>query len=244
MLAYDSTLRVPMIIRIPGETTSRADHSPASLASLGTRLLAAAGLTSAEFGEGKELFAETLYPRRVGWHQLGALVEDQWKLILSSERELYDVQQDPAEQNNLAAAHRSRVEAMAAAAMRMQVSRKAPAQIAPEAAERLRALGYVSGSAPAAVDDPKAPNPARLIASWTTFERSFDVLRAGNAAAAAAELRTLAGAASAGADLSDDVCPGAEGSGAARRSRGDLQRRGPKMARGCGALSRSSGRGA
>ncbi len=192
MLAYDSTLRVPMIITIPGEPTNRADHSPASLASLGIRLLAAAGLTSAEFGAGKELFAETLYPRRVGWHQLGALVEDQWKLILSSERELYDVQQDPAEQNNLAAAHRSRVEAMAAAAMRMQVSRKAPAQIAPEAAERLRALGYVSGSTPAVVEDPEAPNPARLIASWTTFERSFDALRAGNAAAAAAELRRLA----------------------------------------------------
>ena len=193
MLAYDSTLRVPMIIRLPGETTGRVETSPASLASLGARLLAGAGLRGVEFAEGDELYAETHYPRRAGWHPLGVLVEDKWKLILSSERELYDVQQDPGEQHNVAADHASRAEAMAAALMRLQTSSKPTTQVAPEAVERLRALGYVSGSAAATVDDPKAPNPARLIESWTTFERSLDAMRAGNAAASAAELRTLAG---------------------------------------------------
>ena len=102
---------------------------------------------------------------------------------------------------------------MAAAAMRMQQSRKAPAQVAPEAAERLRALGYVSGSAPAAVDDPKAPESCQA-------DRVMDDVRAcasancsaGNAAAAAAVLRTLAERHPQAHDLSDDVCPGAEGS--------------------------------
>ena len=38
-----------------------------------------------------EAYAETEYPRTAGWHGLAALAFDQWKVILSSEPELYDV---------------------------------------------------------------------------------------------------------------------------------------------------------
>ena len=192
MLTYDSTLRVPLIVAIPAETGGRVDPAAISLVSLGARLLTAVGLGADGFGRGTEIYAESRYPRRAGWHQLNVLVEDNWKLILSSERELYDVRQDPGETRNIAGEHASRAAAMAAAVTRMQASPKPAAQVAPEAAERLRALGYVSGSGAAAVDDPKSPNPARVIDSWTTFERALRQLRSGDAAAAVPALSALA----------------------------------------------------
>jgi arylsulfatase A-like enzyme/Tfp pilus assembly protein PilF len=193
MLAYDSTLRVPMIVVMPQEGAGRIESGAASLTSLGARLLSGVGLNADGFGPASEVYAESLYPRRAGWHQLGVLVEDNWKLILSSERELYDVQQDPGETREVAAGHASRVKAMAAAIIKMQAPRQPAAQVAPDAVERLRALGYVSGSGAAAPDDPKAPNPARFIDSWTSFERSLDQLRARDAATAVPALKMLAG---------------------------------------------------
>ena len=54
----------------------------------------------------------------------------------------------------------------------------APAAMAPEASERLRALGHVSGSAAPAGGDPRASNPARVIDAWAparfTRERPTD----------------------------------------------------------------------
>ena len=192
MLVYDSTLLVPMIVAGPRDGAARMDSAAASLVSLGARLLSQAGLSTDGFGQATDVYAESLYPRRAGWHQLGVLVEDNWKLILSSERELYDVRQDPAEVKNLAPANASRADSMAAALLKMQQSRKPEAPIAPDAAERLRALGYVSGSSAIPSDDPEAPNPRHAIESWTVFERALGDLQAGRASAALPMLKTLA----------------------------------------------------
>ena len=189
MLAYDATLRVPLVIAYPGAPAHR-DVTPLSLAELGPRLVGLAGIHAAP--DRVPVYAESLYPRRAGWHALSVLAEDRWKLIRSSEVELYEIATDPGEERNVAARHPGIVEAMSAALETLQANRIAPAAVAPDAAERLRALGYASGSATIRTDDPDAPNPARVISAWADFERALGLLQAGNASAAVPVLRRLA----------------------------------------------------
>src|SRR5262245_41257207 len=118
MLAYDSTLRVPLMVVVPAEEGARPprgerhergeDAANVSLADLAGTLLQAAhipvpdGMRKGPLGVSGEAYGETTYPRTAGWHALAALTFDQWKLIVSSETELYDVRADPGETRNLA----------------------------------------------------------------------------------------------------------------------------------------------
>lgn len=188
MLAYDSTLRVPLVFVTPG-VNAGIDDEPMSLAELGPRLLHAAGLR--ETFERLPVYSETIYPRRAGWHALATLADERWKLIRSSESELYEVGTDPNETTNVAAAHPNVVQAMTAAIDRFQEGARTGSTVSGEAVERLRALGYVSGSSSIRTDVPGAPNPARTIDAWTRFERALSRLQAGEAGAALAALEAL-----------------------------------------------------
>ena len=93
-------------------------------------------------------FAETKYPRTAGWHSLSVLAGERWKLVLSLSAELYNINADPTEASDLSGAHSTIVQGWRRAAP----SWKRPpapssAQVDADAAERLRALGYVSGTA-------------------------------------------------------------------------------------------------
>jgi arylsulfatase A-like enzyme/Tfp pilus assembly protein PilF len=221
MLAYDSTLRVPLIIARPpgvvlppkggsheiGEGGSRGfrlqvqgttNDTNVSLADLAGTLLHAAGvpvpagMREGPLADSREAYAETQYPRTAGWHDLAALAFDRWKLVLSSEAELYDVTADPGETRNLASQKPALVEGARKRLMdlrRAQAPDAAPA-VSPDAAERLRALGYVSGTAAPANDT--APNPAKQIAAWNTFERELSRLSGGDARGALPGLAKLA----------------------------------------------------
>jgi arylsulfatase A-like enzyme len=204
MLAYDSTLRVPLIVAIPpGARSAKVDSSrlkvdssrlqagdpgdaPVSLADLAGTLLQSAGLAVPDgmrrgpLGAGREAYGETTYPRTAGWHALSALAFDQWKLIVSSETELYDVRADPGETRNLAGQKLAVVDGARRHLGDLSASgpNAAASSVPTDAADRLRALGYVSGSA-ATIDDERAPNPARGIAAWNTFESALGHLAAG-----------------------------------------------------------------
>jgi arylsulfatase A-like enzyme/Flp pilus assembly protein TadD len=205
MLAYDSTMRVPLMIVIPHDfvgprgVKQKTDMDrPFSLADLAGTLLQLAGVAVPDGmrigleGLGGEAYGETTYPRSAGWHALAALAFDQWKLIVSSETELYDVRVDPGETRNLAGERLALVEGARRHLAELGTSAAAgPAPgVSGEAAERLRALGYVSGSA--APVDASAPNPARGIAAWNTFERELGRLTSGDARTALPGLTKLA----------------------------------------------------
>ncbi len=205
MLVYDSTLRVPLIVSAPGLNTagsSPCHHEIAAgllrAAGLGGRIPdgMAAGHLFSDSAPDPALdcaaYAETQYPRRAGWHALTAVADGRWKLISSSERELYDLQNDARELRNVAAERQQTVQGMTSVLSRMQPASSAAAPVAPEAAERLRALGYVSGSGAIKSDDRAAPNPASHIGTWAAFERAFSTLQSGKAGEAAAMLKPLA----------------------------------------------------
>jgi arylsulfatase A-like enzyme/Flp pilus assembly protein TadD len=165
---YESTLRVPMLARGPGiipgtrlpVVAAIVDVVPTTLDLLGlpatdTATFDGRNLASAVRGEQQldeaGAYAETLVPRlQFGWSDLRALREGQWKYIRAPRPELYDVVSDPGELNNLIDAHPSRAKAMRGAIDTMVRDEQTPPDvagrtIAPEALEKLAALGYVGG---------------------------------------------------------------------------------------------------
>jgi arylsulfatase A-like enzyme/tetratricopeptide (TPR) repeat protein len=199
MLAYDSTLQVPLVLVAPADGVRGRIGAPVSLADLPRSILSAAHVTAPESMGGSPLFspggrdvyAETEYPRKAGWHPIAALVDPRWKLLLSSEPELYDLRDDPAETRNVASSHAALVERMTQRVGQLAQPRSAETpQIDAETSARLRSLGYVSG--PPAPVAGTAPNPARVIQEWTIFERALAELNDGRARDALPALELLA----------------------------------------------------
>jgi choline-sulfatase len=194
MLLYDGALRIPLVMAGPSGVSGAVAPCQQAVAAMILRLSAPNARIPDAMSREEDCvaYAETRYPRRAGWHALTAVADERWKLIVSSERELYDVAADPQETRDAAGAQPNVVQAMSTAIVRLQPAQDATAQVAPEAAERLRALGYASGSSAPRSDDPAAPNPARVIAAWTDFERALGLLRGDRPAEAVAILRPLA----------------------------------------------------
>ena len=198
MLAYDSTLRIPLVLAGPGVPPGLVDAPVSIVDVMPTLLRLAGGMTLTARADGHDLLrtrradrdvvGETIYPRAAGWHPLSVLAGERWKLIKSSELELYDVAADPSESTNVAASHAGIVQGMSARLGDLSAGAPTPA-LDPAAAERLRALGYVSGGA--APLDPGAPNPARVIDAWTAFETALGQVSSGSPAEGLPALREL-----------------------------------------------------
>jgi arylsulfatase A-like enzyme len=179
MLAYNATLHVPLIMKIPGEPGGRriptrvgtVDILPTVLDYLG--LPAPAGVqgrslrpvlrrTSPPPTDGASYYAETLSPRlSYGWGELRALFEGPLKYIHGPRQELYDILVDPGELHNLATerpAEKQRMEKVLATFLKQHAGGSASEAVHdtdPAARERLAALGYLSagGSDPSSVSE-------------------------------------------------------------------------------------------
>ena len=161
LLVYDSTLRVPLLLRWPGVLPAGArvdgqfrqvDVMPTLLELVGLQPAAASGVSrAAEIRAGRaipdsESYAESLYGRiHYGWSALRALRSEGWKYIDAPRPELYRVSEDPAETRN-----RIDERGQAAAAMRRRLPADAgdvaQASHDPAASEQLAALGYSGGA--------------------------------------------------------------------------------------------------
>lgn len=191
MLLYEAVLRVPLIVSAPGvkpavrpEPVSLLDVAPTVLSSL--RLGAADGMRGVDLlasapPRDREFYAETEYPRVAGWSRLYSLVGERWKVIRSTASELYDLDRDPGERRNEIGGREVTAAAMIArlneARLPAQGASSGGDRIAPEVAERLRALGYVASS-PEPAREAQAPNPADVIRAWGTFEDGLAALSA------------------------------------------------------------------
>ena len=169
---YDTTMRVPLVVRGPALSPKRisapvrsVDVAPTLIDLLGLPPLphvqgvslrpllegASEDLELAGYGESAELGA------LFGDPVLRFLREGRWKYIHKPRPELYDVVADPGEREDLSQREPKRVERMGAALRELLAG--APA--APDAAvvledatrEQLQALGYVAGRAPRGLDD-------------------------------------------------------------------------------------------
>jgi arylsulfatase A-like enzyme len=161
LFVYDTTLRVPLVLRAPGLPANRRVGSAVGLQDLAATLLDLAGgrgpalpgrslrATVDGTAEPAGLYAETLAPRLdFGWSELVSWREGGAKYIRAPRPELYDLVADAAESTDLARHDPQRVarmEAALAAALAIAGERPAASRADAEAVERLRSLGYVMG---------------------------------------------------------------------------------------------------
>jgi tetratricopeptide (TPR) repeat protein len=92
----------------------------------------------------RRIFSETLFPRiHFGWSDLRSLVDEDWHYIEGPTPELYDMKADPAQRHNLAEDKPDVVAELQGELDRYGRNLEGPADVSPEEAAHLAALGYV-----------------------------------------------------------------------------------------------------
>lgn len=196
---YQATLAVPLIFRGPGilpggrleGTVGLVDLFPTILDLLGLSVpqgvqpaggSLAAALRGAPAPTPRPQYAESLVPLlHFGWSDLRVLRQGSWKYILAPRAELYDLSADPREQHDLIASRHARAAAMRGElATLLEHERRgsgagAAASVPLDLLEKLGALGYVGGAAPATTATPGA-DPKDKIAE---FRRANELMRSG-----------------------------------------------------------------
>jgi arylsulfatase A-like enzyme/Tfp pilus assembly protein PilF len=180
ILAYETTLRVPLILHSPSlmkprtvaERVRHIDLLPTVLDALGLPLpdglpgRSLLGVANGQRAEPAASYFEAMSSAlNRGWAPLAGLIRGRYKLIGLPIPELYDLEADPHETKNLAATEPQRLDDVRAelARLRDRDPGLARAEETAETRERLRALGYVTGASPLKARYTDADDPKRLI---------------------------------------------------------------------------------
>jgi choline-sulfatase len=165
---YQSTLRVPLLVRGPGvprgerasELARTIDIAPTALTLLGVDVppgIDGVGLLGGAPGARPrelEAYSETYIPRLdYGWSELRSLRRRNWKLVLAPRSELYDLDSDPEERRNRIDERADVAGALRARLDELGTGRTVrPGPIDARTLASLRSLGYVGGSAGGELD--------------------------------------------------------------------------------------------
>ncbi len=182
---YNTTLHVPLVIKGAGIQKIGVSKAPVSLIDIypslarwlqfplpyeiaGTEL----PLAPESGGDVRPLYFETMVPFHLyGWSPLEGVVVSQEKLVRAPTTEFYDLAADPGETRNLASVRKERT--MELAAMLGDVQRNSPGipvfsagkqEIDEASLQKLRSLGYVSGSQDSPAESSSLPDPKEMMA--------------------------------------------------------------------------------
>lgn len=211
ILAYDSTLHVPLIVRGPGVAPGRRVETFVRTLDIAPTILSFAGadkpdrmtgvaLTDLSAGRAKapEIgWFESYGPfHTLGWAAITGVRNSRWKLTMTPEpRELFDTLEDPGELANRIGRRLGAESDLGAAYEELQNTTPAPAASprAPdsETMDRLSALGYISVARP---PDPSenAPDPRKLVRSTALVDRARQFGAEGQIGRAVTALEILA----------------------------------------------------
>ena len=164
---YQSTMRIPLIIKAPGCRAGQRIDAAVSLVDLVPTIRRMMGLSALSEVQGVDLsgyltdrtdsapdrwiYSETLFPAKFGCCPLRGLVHGKWRYIEAVTPELYDLSRDPVETNNLfeeekevATLLQSRLKEIISEQSRKTVGGNSslPDQ---ETVQRLQSLGYFGG---------------------------------------------------------------------------------------------------
>jgi choline-sulfatase len=206
---YREAVHVPLVLRLPDAARAGTHvRGPVAQVDIAATLLDLIGLPADDIdgrsqrtalasgvAEARPVYSETFLPRyHFGWSELLALTDQRYRYIHAPRPELFDAQRDPSERNDVASQHAEAVRSMAAWLQKEVGSDKAatPAPVAPEVAENLRALGYVSG---AAAVPPSGPllDPKDKIKVYESYRHATTLHARGEDDAARQELRIVLG---------------------------------------------------
>ena len=164
LFVYDEAIHVPLIVKQAGGTgagrriadlVQHVDLAPTMLDLAKAPIpgnMRGRSLESILEGKGRlapqAVYSEALYARyHFGWSELVALTEDRYRFIKAPKEELYDLERDPHERQNIAddRARTQTHDALRGALNRLVagVAIDAPNEVSAEDRERLQALGYV-----------------------------------------------------------------------------------------------------
>ena len=179
LFLYDSTIHVPLVVKLPGETRAgtrlatpveEIDLVPTVLDLLGAaRPADLRGRSLRGLLEGTQqtlppagFYAEALYGRyHYGWSELYALTDARYRYIKAPRPELYDLDRDPGELANLAPERPQTAAAMRGALDQILsgVTVSRPGAVSAEARQRLQALGYIGSGVDVAPETPAESLP-------------------------------------------------------------------------------------
>jgi arylsulfatase A-like enzyme/Flp pilus assembly protein TadD len=170
MLTYDSTLRVPLLMSLPGATRpAQSVHHDVGLIDIVPTLLDYLGIdTTMEYEglslldllSGQPLPSRPLYfeseagANVFGWARIDGVRFDGWKLIQSTRSELYNVVEDPNEQLDLSDHNQDMERQLGSLLDAVTIARQQAESVheasrvsaSDETREQLAALGYLSGT--------------------------------------------------------------------------------------------------
>ncbi|MGE5243796.1 MAG: sulfatase-like hydrolase/transferase [Betaproteobacteria bacterium] len=203
LFAYNATIAVPLLISAPGIGAGVVD-APAAHTDIMPTVLDLAGVAAPAGLDGRSLVRPPDPARAItfealdanltrGWAPLTGVISGGWKYIDLPLPELYDLTQDPNETTNLAGREPAKLEALARLE-RDQVPTDAGRgrPIDPDAAARLRALGYTGGAAPPRSKPyTEADDPKRLAPLNETFNMALEAFSDGRAGDALAGFRSV-----------------------------------------------------
>lgn len=158
---YREAIRVPLLVKLPnGTRAGETAEQPVGLVDVLPTIAEVTGVAAPAGVQGvsllrtdatsatRRIYSETLYPRiHLGWSELRSLADAQYHFIQAPRPELYDMRSDPAETRNVLADTRRVYASMRDELAKFGTSVDMPANIDPEEAKKLAALGYLGSTA-------------------------------------------------------------------------------------------------
>ncbi len=166
MFLYETTVRVPLIVRAPRPFAARTVPRTVELVDVAPTILEMLAVPAPREWQGRSLwpqldgrdaggegeaYSETFYPRfHFGWSPLQSFHRGALKYILAPRDELYDLGRDPGESRDLVGDPRrrelrGRLLDFVSRRSRNALRSAAGSRLSPEDQRRLAALGYLSG---------------------------------------------------------------------------------------------------
>src|SRR6266581_3010416 len=194
VLLYREVLHVPLLLKLPlSRDAGTRVAEPVGLIDIVPTVTALLKLEAPPTLEGvsllgrdrparalsRRIYSETYYPRiHLGWSHLRSLVGARHHYIEGPKPELYEIVRDPRE-----TADTSLADARIARSMKTELDgyptgSVEPGREDPEVAEKLKALGYLSGAAPTR-DGGVLPNPKDRIKVHEELKAAYQLARQG-----------------------------------------------------------------
>lgn len=214
---YNATLHVPLIIRLPGENGGKLVFANASLADLMPTALQILNVDVPREVQGRsllpmmkdqkengvrDLYAESFLPRiHFNWSELRGVETERYHFIDAPKPELYDLQKDPGETQNLITQKKAVADEMRAQLTTVIRQYSAGKELAektgldPALMERLKSLGYAGfsggGSSPT-IADRSLPDPKDRIEAYELISDAIEASQHGHYADSVEKLNSAA----------------------------------------------------